>query len=327
MRRGLACALLLALLAGCALPAAPHLEVPATPARTLAAPPRLAPGEWWRIALEDVLLGRSYTLTRVVAEANATSALVGVLAGEDDALDEVLLVHAPGIGEIDARNLSWLVHGVPSGFVRFPLEAGASWPLVFDGATGTATVLDVDAARGLAHLRYDGPLPLAGTATYDAQAGTLTEMGLAGYVRVRVVAHGFGETRPLLVPVGARLSVHDRVAGLLGPDRAPAPPPETWTPEGSPDRITYALFVLDILQGSGPATPGACEESATLPDGSAKDLLRAPGETGNRFLTGRLDAPRGAWSFTHLAGGACAVGTEIVAYQVRRGTAAATGET
>lgn len=300
MRPLLAAALAL-VLAGCAAPPAPAEPPPGTPAvtvdadrpdptfgnvttgpavgpdlaATLAAPPRLVPGEWWRIRFSSPLDGRSAEYVRVVAAVQDGAFVVGM--PHEGWYKEAVIYHAPAFGDVNA-DLSYDTHDDPFVPLRWPMEEGATWTTSFSGSpelTARVALLSPQEANvTFTFTTAGGPLPgqepqevEALSLIYDARIHEVREFRHRT-VQYEVVEHGYGFEGWVTIPRAEDLVFfHGRglgVLGIQGPQAGPQAPTETVDISGGYNRVTF----IHALGGFGGPAPGVYRVVARAPDGT-----------------------------------------------------------
>jgi hypothetical protein len=301
------------------LPALPT-EPPAPGERTLGAAPVWRLGEWWSIHMVDHFQGHEVDAVRVVAGTTFTDYLVGF--PKDDFRRDVLAFHVPGYGDVAKGNLSYEVHDRLFAPLQFPLVAGDSWPTLWEGRAGTATVESVDVAAGTANLSYQG-LGFNMTATYDAGMGELSRLDFPGYATYEVTAHGYGHRGLVRVPHSHDLVFYNgRIFGALDFDSPVFPPPvrsykETVEIQPGYDELSFLTSERGLswfVGGTVPASAGYYQEKVTAPDGTVYQDTMLPDEGGVRFTFFNATNPTGTWTLEHVAGGPGMVFVEGIGY-------------
>lgn len=346
MRRAVPLALLV-LLAGCAQPAevapasvAPTVEIMADrpdtsfgevvtgPAAapdenaTTQAPPRLVPGEWWRIRFDSPFFEETPELVRVVAEAGPDGYVMGM--PHEGWYKEAIAYHAPAFGDV-RPDLSYDTHNERFEPLRFPLVAGATWTTRSGTADLVATVERAD--ESTATIRFEPPPaepeptdpvyaainPIGDassvTLTYDARQHEVVRYGSA-LGTWEVVEHGYGFTGWVTVPRGIHTAI-DHGQFL------PATPGEpvvarTAQVEGGFNRLT-------LVQGIFALAPGAYRVRAVAPDGT-EYLTESVGGQGFIMKFHEAADPDGAWALEDVvagAGGTYSMGMAYHQYDIR----------
>jgi len=317
-RTRLACCCIIGLLlAGCAsegpAPAGPIFD---TLSDARIAAPEWHVGDWWRLRVKDLVGGRDYELTRVVASVNATHYQVGMPAG--GFANETLLLPAPGFGAVARADLSWMFMDSAFEPLRFPLEDGMAWTTTLQGVELAANASIV--APGRAHVELHGPAS-AVTLLYDAHARSIVSFVNEDWVEFEVLAHGTGYEGDVMVPSGMRHAIYGgRIAGVLG-----------WSPAQMPTTDAFVVSqdatTLSLMLAAGPTEPpadlpaltGIFREHATAPNGTSVEVLALPGDM-LRVEYFAFSDPAGTWRFDHVAGGpgaAFASGVEYRALTLR----------
>ena len=334
---------LAALLAGCAQPSAepvapaavqPTVQVvkdrPATsfgdittgPAvapdlnATTAAPPRLVPGEWWRIRFTSTFFPEASEVVRVVADANAEGYVFGM--PHEGWYKEAIAYHAPAFGDV-GLDLSYETHNERYEPLRFPLVEGASWETTFATSPFTATVEKADDVT--ATIRFDPP-PAEPQPTDPAMA-LLNPFGDFGGMRLtydarqhevvafespigrwEVVEHGYGFEGWVTVPRGLHTAID---YGQFLP-LTPGGPVVTRTQsvDGGFNRLTLLHVIV-------PLGPGAYRIRSTSPNGTAFVTESLAGQ-GITLAFYEASNPDGKWTLEDVVGGPGATYTMGMAY-------------
>lgn len=297
------------------LPTAP----PATGERTLAQAPTWRLGEWWTYRITDAFTGASVDTTLVVAGTFGTTYLVGFPI--HDFSNNVLVLHMPGVGDVDRTDLSFEVHDVDFQMLRFPLVAGDSWTTAFEGRPGTVHVVRAQGEQAI----LQGSDTVQGTtgptsswnitATYDAPTGTITQLHAEGYADYKVTGHGFAYTGRVRVPHAHDLVFqHGRITPVLDINTQPT----TTQTDNVLVEPGYDALAFTIIVGSGAVAPGPnagyYQETVTSPNGTQYSLSSLPGEPGLKLAFYGTGDPSGTWTLQHTAGGPGLVLTEGIGY-------------
>ena len=339
MRRPLAAALLVLLLAGCTSgpqstttsdasvtvdpnrPDTQYGKVQTGPAvgpdlnATTAAPPRLVEGEWWRIQFDSDFYAATEEVVRVVANATPGGYIMGM--PHEGWFKEAIAYHAPAFGDV-ALNLSYNTHNLLFEPVRFPLTPGATWQTTFATAPLTATVESADAYT--ATIRFDSPpepdqptdpltdaLGLSGGGlamrlVYDARQHEIVEM--TSFIGSwKVVEHGYGFKGWVTVPRGEHTAID---YGTF------------WTLEGKAPTSTRNVDVsggfnrLTLMHIIAPLAPGSYHIKSTQPNGTAYTTEVVGGDFAVKFY--EASNPDGTWTLEDFAAGPGATYTMGIAY-------------
>jgi hypothetical protein len=287
---------------------------------TLAAPPKLVKGEWWRVQLESPLTGDKQEFIRVLADIDGQDYVFGM--PHEGWWKEAVIYHTPAFGDVDAKDLSYKVHDVLFQPLKFPLTDGATWDTKWEGGATLQAKVQTEGDK-IAHVTFVNPkgggvLALAtGGAptkvlelTYDASQHEVVEFKHPT-VTFRVVEHGYDFQGWVTVPRGEKLVfLHGRVAQALGPTLTPEPLPlEQVTISGGYNRLSFILAVGSL---AGAPTP-TCRESAVAPNGTTFLMEQTPCLAGG-FKFFEYQSPDGAWNLTHLAPGPAIAFIEGIAY-------------
>ena len=290
--------------------AAPDLDA------TTAQPPRLVPGEWWRIRFTSSFFDGPAELVRVVAAVEPEGYLVGM--PHEGWSKEAIAYHAPAFGDV-GFDLSYALHNVRFEPLRFPLVTGATWTTTFGTSEFVATVESADAHT--ATVRFDPPAsdPSPTAALFAAISPIPTDAGMRLVYDARqhevvrfesvigvweVVEHGYGFEGWVTVPRGLH-TVFDH--GQLGPVTPGQPlPSRSATVEGGYNRLTlmHGIFALG---------PGVYRIRDVGPDGT-EYVTESKGE--RAFTVGFHEArdPDGEWTLEDLAAGPGGTYTMGMAY-------------
>lgn len=269
---------------------------------TLEAPPRLIPGEWWRIEF-DTGLDERPTMVRIVAEVTDEGYVFGM--PHEGWYKEAISFHAPALGDV-AFDLSYATHNEVFQPVRFPLTQGDTWETLFATQPLVATVEKVEGTR--ATVAFTAPPsdpqptdPLfavlfgagdgeAMRLVYDAQQHEVVEL-TSGIGTYRVVEHGYGYEGWVTIPRGEHTAID---YGQFSPFLEPS-----FTREievgGGYNRLTLMQVVF-------PLTPGLYRTRALAPDGTEFVTESRPGDG---FVIAFHEAadPDGTWQHEDLVAG------------------------
>lgn len=279
---------------------------------TLEAPPKLVPGEWWRLRFETPLSGTETTdVVRVVAAVEPDRYIVGMPHG--GWARELISYHSPALGDV-GLDLSYPVHNEIFQPLRFPLEQGATWETSFATAPHIAKVESADGRRATVTLTpiedpqpTDPVLALFGfssapmTLVYDASVHEVVkfESGIGTY---EVVEHGYDFQGWVTIPRGEHTAIDHFQLGPANAGEVPGP---------RPVEITGGFNRMTLLQGIFPLAAGVYRARAIAPDGT-------------EFVTEALDAPTinvyevrdpdGTWTTEDTIIGAAATYSMGIAY-------------
>jgi hypothetical protein len=270
---------------------------------TLAAPPKLKPGEWWRIRFLAPLSGEQVEFVRVVAAVQDGAYVMGM--PHEGWFKEAVAFHSPPFGDVNA-DLSYNTHNSKFEPVKFPLTDGATWETEFAAMplTATAKVLDESTAEVEFWMQPGEPTPLGvlmglvmgnqGDApmvrlTYDARQHEVVkfESGPIGY---EVIEHGYGFEGWVTVPRGEETPIDHGMAPGQSPMAMKVPV------EGGFNRLTMMHFV-------GGVGPGAYRVRTVAPDGT-EQVTEALPSTGMMVRFYEATNPDGAWTLEGLVAGA-----------------------
>lgn len=288
------------------LAAPPVLDEP----RALDKAPAWKRGEWWLVRLTD-FTGETFEVKRVVAGVEGDNYLVGMPAKQW--VNDFMVLHIPGFGEVAQEDLSYETHDVPYEPLRFPLAAGATWATAFEGRPVKAEVKKADGKRAEIEIVGDND---HGLLTYDAEVGEIVRWQHDNYATYEVVAHGFDFEGLVTVPHGHDLVFqHARFAAALSSNQ-PKTPFDEVPVDPAYDRVSLVVFAGTVAPDTN--SPNAYyRETATAPDGKVFQItVTAADGPGLRFLVGQHDRPGGVWKFEHVAAGPGIAVAEGIAYHV-----------
>lgn len=294
---------------------------PAPGERTLDEVPTWRLGEWWQYRMTSHFDGTTYDFLRVVAGTEHGNYLVGFPV--DQFVNDVMVLHVPGYGDILRDDLSYAAHDVPYAPLNFPLEEGKTWTTHFEAENNVLTfvVEEVDEANGTAFMTASASGGQGGGQfTYDAALGEISRWISPGYADYEIVDHGYNYTGAVRVPHDHDLIFfHGRLAGavdLASPLVPPNPvlPTETAPVEEGYDRASFAIILFDGIvsngQSAGGASPGDLGLSrgyysvrATAPDGTVYETTMMPGESPIKIVNYGHEGPAGDWDLEFVAGG------------------------
>lgn len=293
---------------------------PSAPDRTLTEPPQLRLGEWWQVRIHSQLDGSTHTARLVVTGAANGSYRIGMPA--EDFVHEVLILHLPGIGEVDRSTFGYEVHDTVFEPLRFPLQPGATWQTAW--YTGALEAEVVDASQGQARVELVGNNTRINV-TYEPGLGLPRSVEVAGYGSYEVLDHGYGYEGKVLAPTGRDLVIlNGRIGPVLDTTLMPAPPVESVQVDEGYDRLTGALVLGNLVVDGA---PGVYRAEATAPDGSTYTAAyragpQGPGVSITTFLQ---EDPSGTWELEFEAAGPGVAAVEAVAYDVVERTVTAPG--
>ncbi|MES2153946.1 MAG: hypothetical protein V4510_02315 [bacterium] len=297
---------------------------PAPGERTLQAPPQWRLGEWWEYTVTDHFAGHVLHIKRVVAGTFGTQYLVGFPI--DGFSNDALVLHVPGYGDIDQKDLSFEVHDVGMKILDFPLATGKRWDSAFEGRPGHALVTAAADGKATIHFEDTANGSFNWTATYDAETGEVVRLDDPNYATVEVAAHGYGYHGVVRVP-----HAHDLVFqnGRLGPwnaqtsptqDPKPAAASETVDVQPGYDHLAFTILVGDLTNFIVPGLPaqspgvGDYTETVTSPNGTVYSVHSGAGESGLKIVFFGTGDPTGTWKLDHQAIGPGLVLTEGIGY-------------
>lgn len=299
------------------LGAASGLPVEPRVGATLDEPPAWRLGEWWRTRFSAPPYRIQATFDQVVAGVHGDAYLVGVDLESFD--DGVLLLHFPGLGEVNASSLGFDAHDRPFVPLQFPLHEGATWDTQwYTGAPLTARVTRAVGSEADVQLTGVRSIQL----TYDAQMGAIRRFEIAEYGGFEVVEHGYGYDGVVRIPAQQDLVFcHGRAMVVQAVDLCvtrnatePRPPRETLQLPNTYDRASFGLFLRDLQ--AAPVAPGVLHIEVVAPNGQVYRATKTPDRTGMVLYPYGLEDPGGTWQVTAVAGGAGLAILEGVAYRV-----------
>jgi hypothetical protein len=282
------------------------------PNATLEEAPTLRAGDWWTVQVEDPNTGETYTAKRVVASQHGSTYDVGLAA--DSFQDAVVILHWPSLGEVSAQDLSFSVHNENFKPVDFPLEGGKTWETSYFGTTYSAEVVSVDGTT--ATISMDDGSGDYLNLTYDAEKRAITQMAGPLGLEMQVTDQGTGHEGDVVVPHGRAQHISGRLVGafgLGGPLFGLRPAPPTGSVDVAEPEASVALIAGSVTV-DGQGTPGLYQETATTPGDTALEL-QTTGTDGLVYKYGHADSASGTWEFEHVAGGAGAAASEVIAYE------------
>ena len=281
-------------------------DPPAAGERTLATAPKWRLGEFWKYKVVDGFTGNEYTTTRIVAGTDGGNYLVGFPIEKFD--NDILVLHAPGFGDVKQSDLSFEVHDVVFAPLKFPLDVGESWETAFEGQPVTMAVEEV--TGGVATITAGGAFGM--TITYDAEVGEMTLIDIANYARVELVQHGYDYKGVVRVPHAHDLVFqHGRIGAVLSVTGGPAVGPQmlTETVEVEPgyDHLAFTLIAgsaIGLQTGTSlPVAGGYYDEKVTGPDGVVYQLTTLPHEQELKLAFFGSGDPTGTWTLEHTVAG------------------------
>lgn len=287
------------------------------PNATLEDPPEWRVGDWWTTTVTDAFSGETHTTTRVVAAREGSTYHVGLAA--DDFSDAAVVAGWPPVGEVQARDLSFQLHGERFQPVAFPLEEGTSWSTTYEGREGyeaeVVSVAGTTAEVGMTRTAQSpfGSVETTMNLTYDARHRAVTEATDDLGRTYEVTDRGEAYEGDVVVPLGRAQHLEGRVIGVFD---GLAVTPNFAPPTGSV-RVSQPAASAMLLAGSAPlaggSPPGVYQEVAQPPGGDAFQL-DSTGTEGLSVTHVHAEEASGTWEFQHVAGGYGAAATEIVAY-------------
>lgn len=272
--------------------------------------PSWIPGEWWTVEVTSTLTDEPIEWKRVVAGFTEDAYLVGQPA--EQAAPAPLLLHVPGMGEVDQTNLSYTVHGDTFTPLRFPLEDGKTWQTRFEGDPVNATVeTDGDLAR--VHFCCSRNITL----TYDPDIRAIRELDVDdGFLHYEVRDHGFAHEGTVEVPLEREIVFFEgRVTGALGARQPAGPPAGVAEVPESFDHVAFNQIVGNLDATPAPET-GVYQEQAHLPNGATVATQQAASTEGLKISFHETANATGTWRFGHLAAGPGLALTEGIGYQL-----------
>lgn len=282
---------------------------------TLAAAPKLIPGEWWKVQMSSPIDGRTAEYVRVMAEDTGSSYVFGM--PHEGWYKEAVIYHVPFFGDVE-YDLSGHAHDIPFVPLKFPLTDDATWTTKFEGGPDLTASVKTNAADRTAEITFKSPNgATAITLTYDAKVHEVVEFSDHRTIEYKVVDHGYGFEGWVTVPRGEDLVfIHGRIgAPIVGisPFPSPAQPADTVEIAGGFNRVTFI-----VVAGGGqaflglPQDGGTFKETATAPDGTKYTVEHTgPGMKIEFFENSK---PDGKWTLDHVAVGAGVAFIEGIAY-------------
>lgn len=297
-------------------PTLPRLP-PAEGERGLDEVPTWRLGEWWKYRMTSHFDGSTYDFVRVVAGTEHGNYLVGFPV--DQFVNDVMVLHVPGYGDIQRTDLSYDAHDVPYAPLSFPLEEGKTWTTHFEAPNNVLTFLveEVDERNGTAYMTASATGGQGGGQfTYDAELGEISRWISPGYADYEIVDHGYNYTGAVRVPHDHDLIFfHGRLAGVVDLNSSlvppnPVMPMETITVAEGYDRASFAFILVDRIVSGGagtnaiPTATGYYSVKATAPDGTVyeESLTPADGQTVKIVNFGH-EGPAGDWQVEYVAAG------------------------
>lgn len=267
---------------------------------TLAAPPQLKAGEWWRIR-STPMGGEAVEYVRVVAAVQEDGYVMGM--PHEGWFKEAVAYHSPAFGDV-GFDLSYNTHNHRFAPVQFPLTEGATWETDFATLALVATVhvLDPYTAEITFTPKAGEPQPMdpvyalmfgdfgttAFTLTYDARQHEVVKFG-SGVIQYEVIGHGYDFAGWTTVPRGEETPI-DHGAG----------PPMVHQSLSIP--VAGGFNRLTMMHFLGGATPGAYRIRTVAPDGT-EQLTEAI--AGSQMTVAFYEAvdPDGDWTLETLTAG------------------------
>ncbi len=278
-------------------------------------------GEWWKYRMVSHFDGQIYEFMRVVAGTEHGNYLVGFPV--EDFVNDVMVLHVPGYGDIQRADLSYAAHDVPYVPLNFPLEEGKTWVSNFESETNPLTFLveEVDEVNGTAFISASGGQG-SGVFTYDAEFGEISRWYSNGYADYSIMDHGYNYTGVVRVPHDHDLIfMNGRIAGVVDAGNfslnnpAPMLPTETIEVAEGYDRASFAAILLDGVVSNGqnvsgvspstvPVARGYYSIKATAPDGTVYEATLGPGDGRSvNIASFGHEGPAGTWTLEAIAVG------------------------
>ncbi len=279
-------------------------------------------GEWWKYRMVSHFDGQTYDFIRVVAGTEHDNYLVGFPV--DQFVNDVMVLHVPGYGDIKRADLSYDAHDVPYAPLQFPLVEGKTWVSNFEttAASLTFVVEEVDEANGTAFITAGGGGQGSGQFTYNAEYGEISRWISPGYADYEIVDHGYNYTGTVRVPHDHDLIfLHGRAVGVLDVSNFNLANPNLVVPTESIeiaegyDRTSFSIILLDgfasnsiNVNGVGPSSVptarGYYSIKATAPDGTVYETTLDPTEGQSiKIESFGHEGPGGTWQLEAIAGG------------------------
>lgn len=271
---------------------------------TTAAPPRLVPGEWWRVRFEAYLAGETVEVVRVVAHADEDGYIVGM--PHEGWLKEAISFHAPAFGDVNP-DLSYNTHNERFEPVRFPMAVGDTWETSFALTPLRAEVVQAD--ERTATIRFtptvepqptDPAFALLGFAggggmelVYDARQHEIVRM-VSDFGTWEVVEHGYGYEGWVTVPRGEDTVIDYGTFGPASPDHGPVA--REITVDGGFNRLTMMHFV-----GTADDVPGVLRVRDVDPAGT--EFLTEMTGAGILLRFYESNEPDGTWTVEDVNAG------------------------
>ncbi len=281
---------------------------------TLAAPPKLIPGEWWRLRFDSPLAGGVIDVVRVVAAVEETGYLIGM--PHEGWFKEAIAYHSPAFGDVNF-DLSYATHNVNFQPMRFPLVEGDTWETAFAAIPMIAKVVSVEGTKATVTLsaqESDDPadplymalgLSSSGEAmrlVYDASLHEVAyfESSIGSY---EIVEHGYDFEGWITIPRGEHTAID---YGQFGP-ATPGEPLLSRTIE-----VAGGFNRLTLMQVVFPITTGSYSVRAVAPDGTEYRTE----STSDQFIINFFEAtmPDGTWTSEDIVAGVGATYSMGIAY-------------
>ena len=282
---------------------------------TLAAPPRLVPGEWWRIHFTSPLTGVEVEFVRVVGAVDGDTYVIGM--PHEGWYKEAVIYHTPCFGDVGSLDLGCRAHNIPFAPLQFPLTDGATWTTQFERPPDLKANVKLLSPTEAEILFTDPDGKVEIEMVYDAKIHEVRSFKHAIAVW-EVVEHGYGFEGWITIPRGEHLVFeHGRVgAPVVGlkpfaaaPLGEPGAPIESVEISGGYNRVSFILAVGNVVGAPG----GAYRETATAPDGTVYSMESIPGAPLTFQFFEHKD-PDGTWELEHLAAGPGIAFIEGIAY-------------
>ncbi len=271
---------------------------------TTQAPPRLVPGEWWRVQFDSYLSTETVEVVRVVAHADEDGYIVGM--PHEGWLKEAISFHSPAFGDVNL-DLSYNTHNARFEPVRFPMATGDTWETSFATTPMQAEVIEATDDMATVHFTpiseaqaTDPLFALLGFAgggemelVYDAKQHEVVSM-TSDIGTWRVVEHGYGYEGWVTVPRGEDTVID---YGTFGPaSDGHSPLPQTIEVDGGFNRLTMMHVV-----GSADNVPGTFRIRDMDPEGA--EFVTEMTGTGLSIKFFESNSPDGTWTVEDLNGG------------------------
>ncbi|HWH09453.1 MAG TPA: hypothetical protein VNX21_09655, partial [Candidatus Thermoplasmatota archaeon] len=162
---------------------------------TLAAAPKLVPGEWWKIRMMSPIDGREAEYIRVMAEDTGASYVFGM--PHEGWYKEAVIYHVPFFGDVE-YDLSGHAHDIPFKPLVFPLTDETTWTTKFEGGPDLKATVKTNPADQTAVVTFRTPPTQANPEgnvaielTYDAKVHEIVSFKQQT-IHYEVLDHGYG---------------------------------------------------------------------------------------------------------------------------------------